>query len=69
MSQPSTVGGDALLTYEDLQRRLRVKPRTIQAWIRAGRFPRPRRVGVGRGRLALFRVSDIDAYVASLPAK
>lgn len=67
MTQPTIVGNDALLTYDDLVQRLRVRRRTIEAWIRQGRFPRPRRVG--RGRLVLFRASDIDDYLASLPAK
>ncbi len=48
--------GPDLLTTDEAAQEARVRPKTIRAWVRAGRLQR-----VGRGRRIMVRRADLEA--------
>jgi len=52
---------DDLLTIPEVAARLRVRPKTVWAWVKTGRLP-----GVRVGRLWRVRTSDLEAWLERL---
>jgi excisionase family DNA binding protein len=50
-----------MLTPEDVAARLKVKRRTVQAWLRSGRL-----AGLKLGKLWRIRESDLDSFLTTL---
>lgn len=50
----------ALLTPEEVAARLKVKPRTVQEWLRSGRLP-----GLKLGKLWRIREHDLAAFLGA----
>ena len=50
-----------MLTPEDVAARLKVKPRTVQTWLRTGRL-----AGLKMGKLWRIRESDLQTFLAAL---
>jgi prophage regulatory protein len=65
MQQPQT-GGDAtyLLKVKDVQRRTQLSRATLYAYIRAGRFPAPVRLG----RHSRWVEGEVQQYISALMA-
>jgi predicted DNA-binding transcriptional regulator AlpA len=60
-------GGVRLLTKRDVMVRVGVTFPTIWKWMRAGTFPRSRRLGSGKGAKVVWYESEIDAWATTLP--
>ena len=54
----------AVLRVKEVCELLGIKRITLHKWCKAGYFPRPVQLGP---RATAFRVSDVKAFVASLP--
>jgi excisionase family DNA binding protein len=52
-----------ILTPEEVAARLKVKPRTVQAWLRSGRL-----AGLKLGKLWRIRESDLEIFLTALSA-
>jgi excisionase family DNA binding protein len=50
-----------MLTPEDVAARLKVNPRTVQAWLRSGRL-----AGLKQGKLWRIRESDLETFLTAL---
>jgi excisionase family DNA binding protein len=53
----------SMLTPEDVAARLKVKPRTVQAWLRSGRL-----AGLKLGKLWRIRERDLETFLTALSA-
>ena len=54
-----------LLTKGDVCRAISISPRTLDYWIKAGKFPQP--IRVNGQRLARWRPSDLDEWIDGQP--
>lgn len=55
---------DRLLSIREVEARVGLKQPTIYAWMKDGRFPRPRVLGP---RTVRWTESEIETWVAALP--
>jgi predicted site-specific integrase-resolvase len=60
---PDSVGLRPLLTTEDMEAIFRVTSRTLSRWCRAGRIPKPAKLG-GLNR---WRAEDLSKFIGGFP--
>lgn len=67
LSQPPAPTTEAeqpkLLTKYEAARKASINPRTLENWVKAGRFPKPVRIGT---RTVRWRPEDVDIWLKSL---
>lgn len=54
-----------ILKVADVAAYIRVHPMTIWRWAREGKFPKPVRLTQGRGGVTVWRVAEVDAWLAA----
>lgn len=58
--KPAEAAGEPYITKAEVGRRLAIKPRTVDAWLRSGRL-----VHFKLGRAVRFKWSDVDAHLTA----
>lgn len=60
---------EKLITYKEVSDLLGISRSTIYEWTREGKLPRPVKLGAGPKAPVKFKLSEVMAYIESLPTQ